>query len=153
MEKNNYLFGRLLEMLAILTENIRYVLWNSKILRMKRIFVILNFINLFSWIICMRIYFPHGGHISFSEEKPEFAIICLIIWFFLTILGLLIFNVYFFYHWSMTKFKSKNIKKNWLAILFFSVCLSGGIISLIYYIFVIEMKYGISKDCNTTLKT
>ena len=133
-------------MLAILTENIRYMLWNSKILRMKRIFVILNFINLFSWIICMRIYFPHGGSISFSEEKSEFAIICLIIWNCLTILSLLIFNVYCFYHWSMTKFKSRNIKKNWLAILLLSIGFSGGIVSLIYYILVIEMKYGVSQN-------
>ena len=136
-------------MTVTLVENIRWILWNSKILQIKRKFIILNFVNLFSWItwiICMRIYFPDDSE---CKSEIEFVTICMIIWTLLTILGVLIFNVYCFYHWSMTQFKSKNIKKNWLAILLLSYGLSGGIFSLSYYILVVEMKYGISQDCDT----
>lgn len=149
-------------MSVMLVENIRWLLWNSKILKLKRTPIILIFANLLFWIACTQFYFTERFHIFYrggqtllfngTACEPEFSIILLMIWSCLTILGLLFFNVYCFCHWGTVKFKSKNVKKNWLAILLLSLGFSGGVASLSYYILVVEMKYGISQDSDTPQK-
>ncbi len=108
---------------------------------MKRELTILVFVNFLIWIVCSNIMLPADIEIEFKITDTRMLLWSL--WSLLSIWGLLFFNIYCFYDWAMKEFISRNVKKNWLAILLVSTIFSGGICSLIYYILVIEMGYGL----------
>lgn len=99
-------------------------------------FVVANFIiaTVASFFISKSVVIKSGATLDLTD-----SIICT--WISLSLISILIWIIYMFYHWGTSNFQSSKVKAIWFIILLFGTMLYFG--PLVYYVVVYEMGKGL----------